>query len=166
MDNIIQVIETISIGLFVATFLQNTGRALPAIELCKECLIPLVNEKPRFEEDQFPEYYRVFYAVVFSAYYDMCDFTNAEKYARELLDMYHDSGYTDKDGLLSLALADIYQKQNRFVEAKEFYERAIMKANGDRELKAIAYINLGVTFYKLGKYQKTIEYIEEALHIN
>ena len=96
----------------------------------------------------------------------MCDYTNAERYARELLDMCHDSGDTGQDGWLSLALADMYQKQNRFIEAKELYERAIMKANGDRELKAAAYINLGVAFYKLGKYQKTIEYIEKALPIS
>ena len=96
----------------------------------------------------------------------MCDFTNAERYARELLDMYHDSGDTDKDGWLSLTLADIYQKQNRFVEAEELYEIAIMKANGDRKLKATAYINLGAAFCKLRKYQQTLEYIEKALPIS
>ena len=48
MDNIRRVIKTICIGLLVAIFLQNTGRALQAIELCKECLISLVNNKPRF----------------------------------------------------------------------------------------------------------------------
>ena len=166
MDNITQVIKTISITLVVARFLLNTGRALQAIQFCKECLISLANNKPRFKQDQFTKFLRAFYAVVFSAYYDMCDFTNAEKYARELLDMCYDSGYTDKDVWLSLILADIYQKQNRFVEAKELYERAIMKANGDRKLKATAYINLGAAFYKLGKYQKTIEYIEKALPIS
>ena len=166
MDNIPQVIKTISIGLLVAIFLQNTGRALQAIELCKECLISLVNNKPRFEEDQFIQFYRAFYMVVFLAYCDMCDYTNAERYVRELLDMCHDSGNTDEDGWLSLVLANIYQKQNRFVEAKELYETAIMKANGDRKLKATAYINLGAAFYELGKYQKTIEYIEKALPIS
>ena len=166
MDNITQVITTIYMGSLVATFLRNTGRASQAIELCKECLIPLVNNKTRFEEDPFTQLNLPFYAVVFSAYYDMCDFTNAEKYARELLDMYHDFGYTDEDGLLISTLADIYQKQNRFVEAKELYERAIMNANGDRDLKATAYINLGAAFSKLEKYQKAIEYIEKALPIS
>ena len=166
MDNIRRVINTICIGLLVATFLQNTGRALQAIELCKECFISLVNNKPRFKEDKFTKFLRYCYVVVLSAYYDMCDYTNAERCVRELLDMCHNSGDTDKDGRLSLALTDIYQKQNRFVEAKELYEKAIMKANGDRKLKATAYINLGAAFYKLGKYQKTIEYIEKALPIS
>ena len=166
MDNIRRVIKTICIGLLVATFLLNTGRALQAIELCKECLISLVNIKPRFEEDQSTKFLRAFNEVVFSAYCNMCDYTNAERYARELLDMCHDSGDTDKDGWFSLTLADIRYKQNRFVEAKELYERAIMKANGDRELKATAYINIGAAFSKLGKYQKAIEYIEEALPIS
>ena len=165
MDNITHVIKTIRIGLVVAIFLLKTGRALQAIELCKECLISLVNNKPRFEEDQFTKLIGAFYVVIFKAYYKMCDYTNAERYAREVLDMCHDSGDTDKDEWLSLALADIYQKQNRFVEAEELYERVIMKANGDRDLKATAYMNLGVAFSKLGKYQKTIEYIEKALSI-
>ena len=87
MDNIPQVIKTICIGLLVAIFLLNTGRALQAIPLCKECLIPLVNNKPWFEEDQFTRVLRAFNEVVFSAYCNMCDYTNAERYARELLDM-------------------------------------------------------------------------------
>ena len=166
MDNITQVINTISIGFFVSIFLLKTGRALQAIKLCQECLISLVNNKARFEEDQFTNFLHAFYVVVLRTYWKVCDYTNAERYVRELLDMYHDSGDTDKCGLLSLALADIYQKQNRLVEAKEHYERAIVKANGDRKLKANAYINLGIAFCKLGKYQKTIEYIEIALPIS
>ena len=166
MDNITQVRNTIYIGLHVAIFLLKTGRALQAIKLCQECLISLVNNKPRFEEDQFTNFLRAFYVVVLRAYWKVCDYTNAERYVTELLDMYHDSGDTDKCGLLSLALADIYPKQNRLVEAKEHYERAIVKATGDRKLKANAYINLGIAFCKLGKYQKTIEYIEIALPIS
>ena len=166
MDNIRRVIKNIFIGLVVATFLRNTGRTLQAIPLCKECLISLVNNKPRFEEDQFTQLIRGFYVVIFKAYYEMCDYTRAERYARELLDMCHDCGDTDKYEWLSFVLADIYQKQNRFVEAKDLYERVIKKANGDKKLKATAYIRLGIAFYELGKYQKTIEYIEEALPIS
>ena len=166
MDNITQVITTICIGSVVATFLRNTGRALQAIELYKECLIPLVNIKPRFEEDRFTQLNRAFNVVIFKAYYEMCHYTSAERYARELLDMCHDSGDTDKDGWLSFVLANIYQKQNRFVEAKELYEGVIKKANGERDLKATAYINLGGAFFNLGKYHKTIENIEKALSIS
>ena len=43
IDDILQVAETI---LVVAEFLANTGRALRAIELCKECLIFLKNDVP------------------------------------------------------------------------------------------------------------------------
>ena len=165
MDNIRRVIKNIFIGLHVAIFLQNTGRALQAIELCKECLISLVNKKSRFEEDQFTQLNSDIYAIICRAYFNMCDYTNAERYIRKLLDMCNDSGDTDKDRWLSLSLAYMFQKQNRFVEAKELYERVINKANGERDWKAAAYINLGAAFFNLGKYQKTIENIEKALPI-
>ena len=79
MDNIRRVIKTICIGFVVARFLLNTGRALQAIDLCKECLISLVDNKPQFEQDHFTKFLRIFYKVVFSAYYNICDFKNAEK---------------------------------------------------------------------------------------
>ena len=36
MNNIEEIMQAISVGLIVATFLLNTGRARNTIELCKE----------------------------------------------------------------------------------------------------------------------------------
>ena len=46
IDDILQVAQTILVGLVVAKFLANTGRALKAIKLCKECLIFLKIDVP------------------------------------------------------------------------------------------------------------------------
>jgi len=44
MNNIDDILQAIFIGLAVATFLVNTGRALKGIEVSKECLI-FINNK-------------------------------------------------------------------------------------------------------------------------
>ena len=168
MDNITQDHETICVGLLVAMFLSNTGRALQAIELCKECLILLLNNTALCKEDQLTERYsQLIYTAMCKAYVGISDYTNAAIYAWELLVMCHGSGDTDKEGILNLVLAQIYEKQSRIVEAKELSERAvdIMKANGDREGEAAAYLNLGGVFNFLGEYQKAKEYAEKALLI-
>ena len=41
MDNIQDVVCSISVGIVIAYFLLNTGRGLKAIELCREILILL-----------------------------------------------------------------------------------------------------------------------------
>ena len=151
MDNTEKVKVTIIIGTEVAGFLVNTGRALQAIELCKECLFLLLNNTPRFEEDQLKKIYCVIYLVMFGAYTVISDYTNAARLGREVIAMVYDSGDTNMEANLSLALAGIYRIQKRFVEEKELYERAIeiMKANGDREGEAAAYQHLGavVSFF-------------------
>ena len=168
MDSITQDHETILIGLPVAMFLKNTGRALQAIELCKECLILLLNNTALCKEDQLTKLNREgIYTAILHAYLVISDYTNAARYAWELLVMCHGSGDTDKEGKLTLALAQIYQKQNRIVEAKELSEKTvdIMKANGDTEGEAAAYLNLAGVFYFLGEYQKAKEYTKKALLI-
>ena len=167
MDNIEEVVETILIGFLVTKFLQNTGRALSAIELCKECLMLLPKNTAQCKEYPFIVFYRALYLVMFLAYYVIPDYTNAARYGRELLVMFHDSGDTDNEGKLSVILANICKKQNRFVEEKELHERAIdiKKANGDRAGEALAYEGLGAVFHLLGKYHKAKENFEKALLI-
>ena len=86
IDDILQVAQTILVGLVVAEFLSNTGRALKAIKLCKECLIFLKNDIPG----------------------------NIELF--EKLDM---------EGSITILLANIYERQCKYAEAREYYHRAI-----------------------------------------
>ena len=168
MDNITEVLKTIDIGLVVAIFLRKTSRALQAIELCKECLILLLNSTAWCEEDQlYTKGYCAIYSVIFSSYLVISDYTNAERYGRELLVMFHESGDTHMEGKISLRMAKIYQKQNRLVEARELFETVIdiTKANGDKQEEAEAYVNLGGIFHSLAEYQKAEEYVQEALNI-
>ena len=167
MDNIEEVDFTIFIGIHVAIFLINTIRALQAIELCKECLILLLNNTPRFEEEAFAEIYCAIYWLMCGAHVGIYDLTNAERYAKELVFMFHNSSDINTEGKLTIFLAAIYSNQGRYVEAKELTERVIeiMKANGDRQGEALATKKLGDLFHSLGECQKAKEYNEKTLLI-
>ena len=148
MANIEEIIQVISIALVVANFLLNTGRALKAIEVCKESLA-LLNDKALSIKQQFGKllYGRIFYTM-FTAYYRSHDIKNAITYGRKLLVIYCDCGKTVQEGWLSIELAQVYQSQNKYDEAKELYERAItiMKEIGDKEGEGTCYGNLGFVY--------------------
>ena len=159
--------EIVLLGFVVAGFLQKTKRNLQAIELYKECLI-LLNNIALGIEDQFSKLcYLEIHVIMFNAYLSVSDYTNAERHARKLLPMFRDSGDKEQEGELSLTLAEIYNRQSRFVEAKELYESAIktMKAIGQNKEEAMAHENLGAVLQLLGEYQKAKEYHEKALAI-
>ncbi|XP_078375821.1 uncharacterized protein LOC144659274 [Oculina patagonica] len=156
----------IAIGLVIARFLLNTGRCLKAIELCKECLILLTDVK-EIEEQYVKLFNARVYKTMFDAYCLIGDYTNATKYGRKLLVVFRDSGERAKEGHFTLALANIYKQQCKYVEAKELYERSIniMKGTCDRKGEATAYGQCGTMSYYLGEYAKAQEYIEKALAI-
>ena len=62
------ILEAAFVGCVVAIFLLNTGRALKAIEVCKECLIFLNNRVVKMEGEIFNLLYIGIYKTIFSAY--------------------------------------------------------------------------------------------------
>ena len=168
MNNVKEIIEAIFIALAVATLLLNTGRALKAIELCKESLVLLSNKALSIKQ-QFCK--KIIYAAIcktmMNSYCRIHDNTNAIAYGRKLLVIYCESGKTVQEGYLSIKLAQIYENQNNYTEAKELFERAatIMKENGRKEEEEYAYKNLGIVYRSLGNYVKAKEYLEKALAI-
>ena len=68
MNDILEIIQAICIGLVVATFLYMTGRSRKAIELRSECLV-LLNNKALDKEQQFGKFLcEAIYKVIFPAY--------------------------------------------------------------------------------------------------
>ena len=59
------------------------------------------------------------------------------------------------------------EQQFKYVEAREFYQRAmnIMIETGDKKGEAYAYFKAGTISYRLGEYNKAKEYLEKALAI-
>ena len=161
------ILEAVFIGLVVALFLLNTGRALKAIEVCKECLIFLNNRVLKMEGEIFNLLYIHIYRTIFRAHCLIPDHTEALIYGRQLLDIYCQCGKKEEEGNLMIILADIYRQQYIYPEAMKLYETAIniTKEMGDRENEAYANNMVGIISYRLGDYGKAREYLEKALAI-
>ena len=165
--NITDILQAISIGLVVATFLLNTGRCLNAIDVSKECFIFLNNGVVKTEAEMFKLINIFIYKTIFRAYCLIPDYTNALIHGRELLEIYHECGETNSEGNLTVILAKICKQQYKYVEAEELYEKAtkIMKEMGDRKNEAYYDEEIGIMSYCLGEYHKAKEYLEKALAI-
>ena len=164
MNDIDDVIQAILIALFVATFLLNTGRVLKAIEICKESLIFLNTEALGKEKELVNLLTIAIYQRIFKAYYLLSDYTNAIKYGRELLDICRECGETAKEKELTITLADTYERQCKYAEARKLYEGAIniMRETGDRDGKAYVYRKFGTISYRLDEYDEAKKYLEKS----
>ena len=167
MNNIEEIMPTIYIGLVVATFLLNTGRALKTIELCKENLVLLNNIESDIEEQIAQKIRRAIYEIMLTGYCRISDNTNAIRCGRKLLVIYRECGERVYEGKLGTRLAQIYLSQSKYVEARKIYERTIiiLRQNGDKKREAIVYGNLGTVFQSVGEYVKAEEYLHKALAI-
>ena len=165
MTYVEEIIQATCIAFLVANFLLNTGRALKAIELCKESLVLLSYKVLSVEKPSWQRLYGKFYLTMFEAYCRVSDHTNATTYGRKLLTIYRECGHTVLEGELSITLARIYQRQRKYAQAKILYERAIpvMQKTGNKKEEEIAIGCLGKVFYLLGEHVKAKEYYKKAL---
>ena len=161
------ILQAVFIGLVVAYFLLNTGRAPKAIEVCKECLSFLNNRVVKMDAEILNLLYMGIYKIIFKAYFLIPDHTEALIYGRKLLNIYRQCGKKEEKGNLTILLADIYRQQNIYVDAMELYETAIniAKEMGNRENEAYANNILGTLSYHLFDHGKAKEYLEKALAI-
>ncbi|KAL9987596.1 hypothetical protein ACROYT_G001932 [Oculina patagonica] len=167
INDIEGLVQAISIGFIVATFLLNTGRALKAIEICKECLLYLNNEVLKKEEQLVNLITTAIYLTMFKAYSILSDYTNACAYLEKALAIRIEVG--DREGEASCYgnLGTVFRSLGEYDKAKEYLEKAlaIRIEIGDREGEATDYGNLGTVFQSLGEYDKAEEYHEKALAI-
>ena len=162
-----EILQAITIGLIVAYFLLNTGRAPKAIEVCKECLI-ILNNAVLQKQEQFVNLIKIrIYVAILMASLLVADYTSVISYGWKLLDIYRERGETAKEGTLTLTLADICEQQCKNAEARKLYERLIniVKETGDRKGEAYAYGKFGSISYRLCEYDKAKEYLKKALSI-
>ena len=167
MNNSGEVIQAIYIGIVVANFLLNTCRVVNTIALCKECLIILNNKALENKKMFIKMSCKKIYLLMLKTYCLTNDLTSGIKYGRKLLVIHQECGESSEEGQLSIYLAKLYQRQNKHVEAKELYEKAlnIMIKTGDRRGESVANGYLGTVFLSLGEYVKAKEYFEKTLSI-
>ena len=166
MTKLEEIMQAISVGLVVATFLLNTGRALKTIELCKESLF-FLNQALNIEEQITKRIYEAIYRRMFHAYSRISDNTNTITYGKKLRTIYRECGDRVQEGNISMRLSGIYWSQSMYCEAKELCERAIIvkREVGDRAGEATCYGNLGAVFQSLREYVKATECLEKGLVI-
>ena len=154
-------------GFFVATFLLNTGRLVKAIELFKECLVPLSNITHAYVREEKVACSVLIHRRLYEGYLLLNDCTTAIEWGRKLLVLLRDSGKRDEEGMISFRLAMIHQDQCKYQEAKELYMEAlgIMKETGNKKGVGSCYMNLGTVLFSTGEYAKAKEYQELALTI-
>ena len=167
MNNIEEIMQAICIGLLAAAFLLNTGRALKAIELCKEGLVLLNNQVPSKTKQTGQNIYRTIYETMFMGYLRISDNTNAITCGRNLLAISRECSDTVRQGNLGMVLAEVYWSKGMYAEAKELYERTsiIMTEIGDGEGEAKCNANLGAVYISLGQYVEAKKFLEKALAI-
>ena len=163
-----EILHAIFIAVIVANFLLDTSRALKAIELCKESLVLLSNKLLSVKRPLRQKLYGIIYHTMFEAYRRVSDHTNAIASGRKLLTIYGECGDAFHEGMVSIVLAQIYQSQKMYAEAKELYVRAItiMQKTGNRRGESVASEDLGYLFLSVGEYLKAKEYYEKALAIS
>ena len=118
MNYVEEILEAIFIGLAVATFLLNIYRSSKSIELCKETLILLNHKALNIEKKLSQVIYKEIYYTTFNAYHRVSDHTNALACGRKLLTIFQECSDTVQEGMLSIALAQICQRQSMYAEAK------------------------------------------------
>ena len=171
MDNVEEfgTISSMLIGVEIATFLLNTGRGLQAMMLGEACLIFLKSKE--LEKKTCFLFIRTIKMIMFKAACMASSYTSAERYAKELLDMYHASSDTIIEkrtiNMITFELGKIYQIQNEFEKAKQYYQRAIdlTKSTADKETEAKCYLALGGLSYSRSEYHKAKRCYEKAVAI-
>ena len=171
MDNVEEfgTISSMLIGVEIATFLLNTGRGLQAMMLGEACLIFLKSKE--LEKKTCFLFIRTIKSIMFKAACMASSYTSAERYAKELLVMYHASSDTIVEertiNIITFELGKIYQIQNEFEKAKQYYQRAIdlTKSTADKETEAKCYLALGGLSYSRSEYHKAKRCYEKAVAI-
>ena len=168
MNSVEDVIQAISIGLIVASFLLNTNRFLKAIELCKECLFILKDRVCIKDQKLSKSLYMRIYLIMWKALNHIKDKTNALKYAEKLLQIYRESGEILEEYKLSITLGPMYFNQSKYAQAIQLTKKALLisKEIGDRNGEARCYTDLGTVYRSVGKYEKAREHLEKSLVIN
>ena len=164
---VMEILQTIYIGVVVATFLFNTGRIIKAVDIFNECLMLLNGIALETIKELTPTVIYV-YDKLLDGYTLMYDHTRAIECGKKLHVILHNSGQKEKEGTVLLKLANIYYQRGKYEETKQFYEEAlsIMIETGNNYGLQICYQKLGTVFVFVGHYTKAEEYLQKALGIS
>ena len=165
MDNIEIPIGTfpMNVGFAVVTFLVSTNRGLQAMMLGEECL-NFIKSYELKSKSGFRFTIKINSLMCLAACM-ASNYTSAERYAKEL--MYHASGDTTVEGMITYVLGVIYEGQNEFEKAEQYYQKAVdmAKCTADKKTEERCYLAMGNLYYSRWEYLKAKNCFEKALAI-
>ncbi|PFX33968.1 Tetratricopeptide repeat protein 28 [Stylophora pistillata] len=147
---------------------RNTGRFHKAVEFYKECL-NLLNASLQGKKDETArELYLLIYLEMFLTYFSISDYQTSAKYARKILSENHRPAVAALGVALSLTIARMSSRRNNFVDAREFYERAINLTvqTGDNKKEADTCREFAKLLADHCEYTQAKDYAERALAIS
>ena len=169
MCNTEQVHQAICIGICVAKFLLETSRIVEAIELLKECLIPLNNKATSKEQEFIRLLYKEIYDLIFYGYVAINDDANAIEWGKKLLITLQEFDERGNEKAMNIfQLAQLYKRQRNYRKASELFMKALhhMTETGNRTGEAACCRKLASVFLSIGEFVKAKEYLQRALYIS
>ncbi|XP_078370322.1 uncharacterized protein LOC144654085 [Oculina patagonica] len=124
MDNVEEILQTLFIGIAVATFLLHTYRYSKAIELFSECLVLLKRFSSKLEKEKLSELYALVYQRLFNLNCLVGDYKNAVCRGEEGIQVFSEIGDVGSAAGLADKIGDLYQSSGEQGKAKEKYEKA------------------------------------------
>ena len=169
MTNIAEALQVLYICVPIANFLLRTCRVRKAIELWKECLIIMENTTlgPGMYESLIKPVYEMIQVAIVEAYGFINDYESAIKYIGKLLEHSSENGEKVKECKLTVQLGKFYQRQRKYAEAEELYQKALAlsKEICYKDGEATSYEKLGDLFQSRAQYDPAKEHFEKALAI-
>ena len=159
-----EVIQSVLIGLVVASFFLKTCRVLQIIGFCKKCLVCKHN---RGIIHRILIWSKALHLAMFDIYCLISEDSSAIEYGKRLLHTLHSYDEKSLECNLLLTLAVLCENHGKLVDAEELFQKAadINKEIGDSSEEAFCYEKLGIVCNSLGKTVKATESFENALKV-
>lgn len=159
-----EVIQSVLIGLVVASFFLKTCRVLQIIGFCKKCLVCKHN---RGIIHRILIWSKVLHLTMFDIYCLISEDSSAIEYGKRLLHTLHSYDEKSLECNLLLTLAVLCENHGKLVDAEELFQKAaeINKEIGNSSEEAFCYEKLGIVCDSLGKTVKATESFENALKV-
>ena len=159
MDNTEEIIETIFLCTWVATFLRTTSRVQQSIKLCKECLILLNNKGLEKEKKFFELLYTRIYSSLFETYCLLNDHISVIECGRKLLLFLQGCGDKTQKSQVTCKMAELCYRQSKYKVAKNLYKESLRIMIGKDNPRVMGVwelcINLSVNMKRPKRTRKT-----------
>ena len=149
------------VGVYIAKYLSNTGRYLPAIALFQDCL-QLAEYLPDPVEGKL-----MTYEELCKAHVQIKELEKALWYCQMWKQIAKDHGKFAAENSACVALAETYLSLGRFTEAVQYFRMVLAGGGGEamHNSALVSYYGLGRAHHSLGNLTRAVQLFERGLEI-